>query len=178
MRLSAQLTPETVQEAINFYKQHYAQCWAVHCNRCKNTIAILVPAEVAGQTPDHLGWTTIPIDEKLHSSRVRYDDNGHGEPMRGFHCKASIDNPSFNPKKKADPLTNPRKVHCNNNTIVGKIEGECAPQRVKETRVFEILPHEMPGFMARLKDAASQRPPIKKEGSQEFPETFTLERIA
>lgn len=152
--------PEATQDILDFYTERYQEVWAVYCLRHgrkkgKQMIAVEVRGEVGGLRVNEIGVTTIPIDNHLASSRVRIDSKD-GERVMGYEC-GWYENPNFNPKEEESD-ENPRNLKCHNNSILGKVEEAHAPDRCKQSRVFEILPHEMPGFVEAVDKSTKKHP--------------------
>lgn len=120
------------QKTLDFYIKSYPEVYVVDCLKCKDTVAIEVRGPVEGIEMNSMGLTTVPIDEKLLSSRPRFD----GE--MGYQCI------------------------CENNSIIHQAEEEAAPQWAKDSGIFDVRPHELDEFLSRMNELKHKYPEKKR----------------
>lgn len=90
----SKLTKEEISQRIDFYKNHYATVELVQCMECKSDLCLELTGLIGaglGLSPNAMGVVVIPLNEKLLSTRIRLDETGTGEPMRGYQCACGND---------------------------------------------------------------------------------------
>ena len=87
---------------IAFYKKHFRLVHALHCGKCKNTIAIELSDplsnDLLGLKPNAKGIIVLPVDEKLLSHRIRLDG------MIGYQCACGNDTRASEIEERNSPM--------------------------------------------------------------------------
>src|SRR5689334_9342553 len=87
MVLKPHIENHELDQMLDWYRANFEHVRVVRCGnrKCGAVLAL----EVSGGTGvplDRRGVAVLPIGDKLLASRVRLDENEHGEPMMGYQC--------------------------------------------------------------------------------------------
>lgn len=97
MILRPQLEVTDHQSVLDYYIQHYAEVHIITCNKCKADMGVEIRGQVGEYKHNRLGFTVLPLGDRLLASRVRTDDS------MGYQCNCGNDTRGTKIEEKLSP---------------------------------------------------------------------------